>query len=336
MAKKNGFWGMLAMVLAFGTVLIGCATATAPEEDTPSDVTSSGEDHWSDSVMEGSTVTLERSIDAQGLNTVIVSGNPNPEEDWYAQVGYNNYKAEPNSRYKYTFKVWTDSGTAKIRVVARPERPNGDEASTQLKGLDITTAEQTFSLVTRTPLGSGEKETLNFILGGVTGTFYIQVISVEKTDELASGNWWDWREDGSTLALERSINAEGVLKVIVSGAPVAVPNPGGDPWQVYSLEVGYNNYKAEPNSRYKYTFKIWTDSGTARIPVVTWPGDRIDNMSGLWVDITTVEQTYLLVTKFPLNSEEEENLRFWFAGVTGTFYIQVISIEKTDEPGTNN
>jgi hypothetical protein len=173
MAKKNGFWGTLAMVLVFGTVLIGCATATTPEENLPSNEPSSGEEYWSHWVMEGSTVTLEPSIDAKGLNTVIVSGTPDPENDWYAAVSYNNYKAEKDGRYKYTFKVWTASGTASIRVSARPDRPNGDEAATQLKGLDITTEEQTFSLVTKTPLGSGEGESLNFILGGVTGTFYI-------------------------------------------------------------------------------------------------------------------------------------------------------------------
>jgi hypothetical protein len=146
--KKNTWFSfiVLAMALAFGTVLTGCATA--PKADPPSDETGSGEERWSDSVMEGSTVTLERSIGAKGVNTVVVGGVPDPENDWYAQVGYNNYKAETNGRYKYTFKIRTESGTAKIRVSARPERPNADEAATQLKGLDITTEEQTFSLVT--------------------------------------------------------------------------------------------------------------------------------------------------------------------------------------------
>ncbi|MDR0400626.1 MAG: hypothetical protein LBH51_06745 [Treponema sp.] len=196
MAKKNGYWGILAASLVFGTVLISCTTAPKEEKDTWSNVTDSDEDlsgeedlsgkeHWWDSRQDGSTVVLDRSIDAKGLNTVIASGPPNPEgQEWYSQVGYT-YKAETNGRYKYTFKIWTDSGTAWIPVVARPKGPDRDKDATWL-WVETTTEEQTFSLVTKTPLNSGEEESLLFSLGRVTGTFYMQVISIEKTDEPAS------------------------------------------------------------------------------------------------------------------------------------------------------
>jgi hypothetical protein len=196
MAKKNGYWGILAASLVFGTVLIGCATAPKEEKDARSNVTSSDEDLpddedlsgkecWWDSRQDGSTVVLDRSIDAKGLNTVIASGSPNPEgKERYSQVGYT-YKAETNGRYKYTFKTWTDSGTVWMPVVARPKGPDRDKDATWL-WVEVSTEEQTFSLVTKTPLNSGEEESLLFSLGRVTGTFYMQVISIEKTDEPAS------------------------------------------------------------------------------------------------------------------------------------------------------
>ncbi|GHU70626.1 hypothetical protein FACS189450_05360 [Spirochaetia bacterium] len=258
----------------------------------------------------GASVTVDYSVDADGIAEVIVGGTAEADP-WRAGVVYK-YTAVAGKKYKYIFEAWTASGTRTVK----PQYYGNQSVYLGLSAQKLTTTHQIFTLVGQEIPVGGERN-FDFQCANATGTFYVKMISITETTDEPTEVWDKWVDMGASVTVDYSVDADGIAEVIVGGTAEA------DLWRV---QVAYK-YTAVAGKKYKYTFEAWTASGTRTVPLQYY------NSLGLPAQkLTTTHQIFTLVGKeIPVGGEQ--GLDFKCAGATGTFYVKVISItETTDEP----
>jgi len=146
----------------------------------------------------------------------------------------------------------------------------------------------------------------------------------ERPDE---ERWWSWSDPSSTATITHSVAEDGVCTIVVRGAP-------DDAWSAWKAMAGYN-YTTTAEKSYKYTFEAWTVSGTRDL-LVNYYEDINDQV---WLSetvlITTTRTTFTVYGQ-DLPKSGENALRFHSADQTGTYYVKILSINKSSDGSDTN
>jgi hypothetical protein len=157
--------GMLATGLALGFVLSGCVS----NSPSPSENETTAEWDWWTWVDDGSQVTIQRSVDSNGVCAITTGGIA--ETDMWKAAGGVDYTGEAGGSYTYVFEAWTSSGEREIRV------QYGTEPSWFGRRFNITTTRKTYTIV-----GSGlpkdDEYALSFQCASQLGTFFVKMVSI--------------------------------------------------------------------------------------------------------------------------------------------------------------
>ncbi|GHU94015.1 hypothetical protein FACS189479_06220 [Spirochaetia bacterium] len=268
---------------------------------------------WGKWVAEDASVTLDYSVDVDGIVEVIVGGTAETNP-WRANVAYK-YTAVAGKKYKYTFEAWTASDTRTVR----PQYYGNQPTYLQLPDQKLTTTPQRFTLVGKEiPAGGNQNQSLEFQCANATGTFNVKVISITETTDEPTGVWEKWAWDAS-VTLDYSVDADGIVEVIVGGTTEADPWPAG---------VKYK-YTAVANKKYKYTFEAWTASGTRTVRPQYYANEPTYLLLPDQTLTTTPQRFTLVGQEIPVGGERD--LEFPCADATGTFSLKLISITETTE-----
>jgi hypothetical protein len=114
--------------------------------------------------------------------TARVTVDDNAGNQWQRQLRAE-YPGEAGKKYKYTVKLWTES--EEYTLGSLTYQWNDTDGDIQMNGgssLNITSSEQTLVWVGQ-PLINGGGYWLQFQCGIDAGTFYIEIVSIEETDE---------------------------------------------------------------------------------------------------------------------------------------------------------
>jgi len=332
---KNKLWLIIAILALVGFAAISCDNGTDdnPGSDTvgktPGGENPGGENPGDGSTNlnswyvyrdDSSTATVEYSIAADGVCTVTVGGVPEKHgvdgvwNAWKinAQI---NYTVKANTSYIYTFEVWTESGTRNLQVQYYQD---DDENLVLNKNINITSTRTTYTINGQKLPKSGQQR-VEFQCANQTGTFYVKMLDIKEYN--GNGDWSKWEEPGTTT-LDYSVDANGVCTITVGGTANE-----SDPWKVSARYAQYD-YTAKANTRYKYIFEAWTESGVRNHLRFQYCNDAVENtFLSETISLTNVRQTYT-VNGQPLSGSALKLIEFQGANQTGTFYVKMLDIKE--------
>ena len=142
-------------------------------------------------------------------------------------------------------------------------------------------------------------------------------------------SWGHWVYDTTQLAVTHEELADGVVKVTVSGIPVSSDD------QRWKANVMYTNFdlRYKKGICYRYTVEMWAESGTKDIVIQYYENYDTSTYLNIGLPPITTEHQTFYVDGQPIPSAMCEHMVFQCAGVTGTFYIKILSIEEIAGPG---
>ena len=126
---------------------------------------------WSSFIDERSAVTLEFSVNNDGVCTVIAGGRANRLNAGLASINYQHW-VNQGKRYVYEFEAWAEAGVRSLTVI----NPSNYE-SRQL----ISSERRSFT-VTSQIMPQAAQVNLRFLFGDLTGTYYLRIISITEED----------------------------------------------------------------------------------------------------------------------------------------------------------
>ena len=350
MKSKKVLLGLLAIMLAFGMVVIGCDPDDDSDKEKNQDppymgtiTGAEGTPWWIEDVAAGQTFDV--SI-AGGEVTVIVGGTPNVSS-WRTLLNYKypSFAFEAGKRYKISFDARTETGTRQLTTnYIFSGSGTTEEVNFLFPEITITEAEQTFTMVTRNipHYAVMTEQNFKFFCANVIGTFYIKNFSIVETTDPATeralsdriGRWISSEPVAAGISLNLEVledSAGDYVKVTRSGTEL--PNEG---WRA-QFHYGYDG---EIGKRYKYIFNAWTDSGTYEFGNLTydWNPDTERNAelsTGIYSRPFVINndstKVYTLIGPDALTFAGYSNITFECAKMNGTFYLRFISVEATDE-----
>jgi hypothetical protein len=180
MKNKRFLVVLISLMLVWGFALVGCENGTTDEEieKTPEEKTE--KERWGKWVDPSSTTTLDFSVANDGVNTIIVGGIVETNENkWKANSGYE-YTAQQGKAYSYQFEAWTESGT-RPSLGIQYYVDNEESVTMGTWELPIDTSRKVYT-VTGEAIPKGGTKKLEFQCADQTGTFYVKIISIETAN----------------------------------------------------------------------------------------------------------------------------------------------------------
>jgi hypothetical protein len=175
--KKNGlFVAMLALVLVFGTMLIGCDDGTTEEETEKTPEEKTVQERWFKWVDKETPCTLEYSVAEDGTNKITVGGTA--DTIWWKANAQYAYTAETGKKYKYMFEAWTEEGERRIGV----QYYNHDSVTIGGGYQNLTTDPKIIEIVGQA-IPVGGTRSIEFQCADKTGIFYVKIVSIEPITE---------------------------------------------------------------------------------------------------------------------------------------------------------
>jgi hypothetical protein len=169
--------GTIALVAVIGFSIVACGGddgGTDPGPDAPENWPVAK--RWWRWVEPTATATLNYSVDPDGVCTITVGGQAQPDK-WKAIAGYS-YTGEAGTSYDYTFEAWTKTGERTLGVLYYQD----NDAQTYLgKDVHITETRTTYTVNGQSLPKSGEKS-LEFQCADQLGTFYVKIVSITTRD----------------------------------------------------------------------------------------------------------------------------------------------------------
>jgi len=171
-------------------------------------------DRWWKWVDETATATLDYTVAADGVCTIIIGGTAqaNDETDdygqWKAVAGYS-YTATANVAYEYKFEAWTQSGNRELNLEYYWD---ADIRVGLAKNISLTNERKTLTIKGGSIPKSGG-QSLSFRGADQLGTFYVKVLSTtpytpEFEYELISGG-----NNNDTYRLISGIGMSGAVNI---------------------------------------------------------------------------------------------------------------------------
>jgi hypothetical protein len=161
--KKENF--LILGMLALGLVFAGCAS----NSPSPSENKTTAEWGWWTWVDDGSQVTIQRTVDSNGVCAITTGGTA--ETDMWKAAGGVDYTGEAGASYTYVFEAWTSNGERKIRV------QYGTDPSWFGRRFNITTTRTTYTIV-GSSLPKGGEYGLSFQCANQLGTIFVKMVSI--------------------------------------------------------------------------------------------------------------------------------------------------------------
>jgi hypothetical protein len=148
----------------------------------------------------------------------------------------------------------------------------------------------------------------------------------DNDSDISDVVWYKWIESSADVTLDFEEQQGGVIKVTVGGTLV----PAFDKWKA---AVGYTNSNRilQQGKDYKYKFEMWTDSGTRNVSVQYYNDEDTKTYYEFRDQpVTAVRKTYELVG-VPHPKAKVEKLDFQCGDTAGVFYVKIISITEINE-----
>jgi len=188
MINKKLLLGMLVLSFVFAQTVAAGGTTQASTSNTPtanvvddSNKVSAQEpnlqpsDLWYKWVLDGSTVTVDFSLNADGVCAITVGGEA--DERWKAIAGYG-FGGRANTAYEYVFEAWTTSGTRTLDFGYYSAYLNNDEIDLGTT-VEITNQRKTYRVNgERLPKTQVDDDNIAWSCGDKTGTFFIRVLGI--------------------------------------------------------------------------------------------------------------------------------------------------------------
>ncbi|MDR0909050.1 MAG: hypothetical protein LBM77_04725 [Spirochaetaceae bacterium] len=303
------------------------ATAQADTSKSASFKVAQIDSGWN-SFTNSSSVTGSFTIDDNGSNTIVLSGTPG--EYWYGGTGYfDKYAETTGKRYKIQFDTWIENSSSenpKVQIMYYHYI-----ASDRWTGFiqQITNTKTTYSFVTQTIGEDQGMETVDFWLGKQTGTVHIENVSVTETEDAPTPAWEVYYDTnagaGPEVTYDLLSEDRKTAKVTVSGTPNS---------NAWSSQLQYP-YGSEAGKKYRYKFKLWTDSGTYTINYIEYQwidgiSDK-DSRIGYNIPVSTTPKTIEWVGAPLIGNAHHRLLLFAIGDKTGSFNIEMVSIEETED-----
>jgi hypothetical protein len=320
MKKNSLFVAMLALVLVFGTMIIGCDTETTEEETEKTPEEKTEQERWSKYVSSTATCTLEYSVAADGTNTITVGGTAveSVSDRWKANARYA-YTAKAEKQYKYTFEAWTKSGERTVLV----QYYENNEDSVYLNSTQtLTTTRQTFEIVGQ-PIPKEGIWPVQFQCADQTGTFYVKMLSIESItpeDQTAEERWSSWVSSECDTTLEYSVADDGINTITVGGTA------DSNRWKASAQYT----YTAKAGKQYRYTFAAWTAEGERTVNVQYYGNSEDSKYLGSTQNLTTENHQFEIVGDI-IPKDGIWSVEFQCADKTGIFYVKIVSIEPVTD-----
>jgi len=175
--------------------------------------------------------------------------------------------------------------------------------------------------------------------GNKTATCAVTVSPLLPEEKSDQDRWYSFYDTSSTVTITHSVANDGVCTITVGGTAMPPQDDGTGAiryWaSMWKALVGYP-YTVEKNKIYTYTFEAWTD-GDDRNIVVEWFYDEDNSLNqnkgygdGITLDfpITSERTTYTITGEIPIPKSGIQDLHFYCANQTGTFYVKIISITE--------
>jgi len=137
--------------------------------------------------------------------------------------------------------------------------------------------------------------------------------------------WSVWRDPTSTATLNNfSVDNDGKVTITTGGTPE--PQGVNNKWQAWKITATYE-YTSKANTAYKYVIKASKQGAGNRSVNVQYYEDTVANVYlGEGITLTNTPTEYTIYgQKLP---KQGEPIRFQCADYTGTFYLEIISIEE--------
>ena len=305
---EAGSYTVMVSAAGYNSKISAAVTVTgpaSPPENWPA------ANRWTKEIAPESTATLDFSVDADGVCTMIVGGVADSTR-WHANAHYL-YTPETGKSYTYVFEAWTESGTRWIDVQCYYDP--SPVTSLMAGGATINSTRTTYTLRGGTIPKDGVRS-LQFHCADQLGTFYVKVISILEASPDAA-HWGRYVNPESTATLDYEVDSDGVCKITVGGTA----NPNDSRWKT---QAQYS-YTANANTLYAYEFQAWTQSGGRNVWVEYYNDNVAEVYKGSEVSLTGTQQTYRIIGE-PANGGDV--LVFQCGDQLGTFYIKMLSITE--------
>jgi len=142
-------------------------------------------------------------------------------------------------------------------------------------------------------------------------------------DQPAENRWWKWVADDATATVDYSVAADGVCTITIGGT--AQPNNETDDYGRWKASAGYW-YTATSNTKYKYIFEAWTESGDRELGIQYYYIDEDHRHADTSLDITGTRTTYT-IEGATVSYGGVYSIDFWGADKKGIFFVKILSIE---------
>ena len=155
-------------IIALAAVIMFSMTACKDGDD--------DDNGWRKWIHRESAVTLDYSVDKDGVCTITVGGTADAYR-WRAHVRRSISAQAVNKTYLYKIEAWTDTGERTLTV---QYYENNDTEIYLGKGMTIDSTKKTYDILGQEIPGDEPEPGLRFQCADQLGTFYVKVLSITE------------------------------------------------------------------------------------------------------------------------------------------------------------